>query len=278
MGNLNDLAWSVSYTYNYYIGFTKETKVPDHWIKVDHEVVKSGPKRARFTFAKRYDAPSLWTDFSGNQLGCKSWPSKDDVHTIQTTIFGQGKSWDKATTFEPWAYNPTDPSHKYSVEWDSDYFKWLVADKVMREVQSKDVPAAPYWTIQWTGGKTDLNGVPYTASIKGVNIMHKDPACQFRYKDKSGKRDSVEIIKTGCSDTDKVGAATKPMVEKMGESAAVSGPPIETAQATSVAYVASRYESSYASGPTTSSAASSFAATDAESNSTSSNRRCPRLK
>ena len=50
-------------TSTYSIDFTKQTSLPSGWTISNYATVPFGPQGAEFTFAKRYDAPQLWTDF-----------------------------------------------------------------------------------------------------------------------------------------------------------------------------------------------------------------------
>ncbi|KAI0128781.1 concanavalin A-like lectin/glucanase domain-containing protein [Xylariales sp. AK1849] len=244
---------------NHYVDFTKATSLPANWIMADGKAVTFNSKGAEFGFQHKGDSPMLWTDFyilagrydvemqiapgvgiisdivawsddldeidwefSGNAFGRVPFPQLDGMHTVQTNIFGQSQSWDGAATYEPWAHDPTEEFHTYSVEWDSDFIKWFVDGEMKREVHANQIPSyskmpqspmklqmgvwdggdpdASYWTQQWAGGITDVNGGPYTAWIKSVNITNKYPACFYKYGDKSGMRDSIQIIEDGCAD------------------------------------------------------------------------------
>lgn len=169
----------------------------------------------------------------GTSLAASSFPSVDGMHTIQTNIFGQGQSWGSAPTFEKWVHKPYDEFHKYSVEWDADYIRWYVDDRLKREVHPKDIPAGSrmpqgpmklqlgfwdggdpdnsYWTKQWAGDETDLKAGPSTAYVRSVNITNNYPACQFKFDGKSGMRDSIQVIATGCSASSAAVSTTKPL-------------------------------------------------------------------
>ncbi|KAI1484690.1 concanavalin A-like lectin/glucanase domain-containing protein [Biscogniauxia mediterranea] len=162
---------------SYFIDFTKETGPPANWIIASDEVVNFGPNGAEFTYAKKGDAPSMWTDFymlggrydvemqvapgqgiissavlwsdvqdeidwefSGNQFGEKPFPPPDRMATVETNLFAHGKMWDGAATYQKDVRNPTTEVHKYSVEWDETHMDWYVDDKVVRSVQAKDTP------------------------------------------------------------------------------------------------------------------------------------------
>ncbi|KAI1344132.1 hypothetical protein F5Y15DRAFT_103745 [Xylariaceae sp. FL0016] len=174
----------------------------------------------------------LWSDiqdeidweFSGNQHGEQPLPPPDGMWTVETNIFAQGKMWDGAATYQKDSHNPTTEFHTYSVDWDENHMNWYVDNKVVRSVQATDTPAGftfpqspmklqlglwgggdpdnNYWTIQWAGGNIDLSGTPYTMYIKSVNITNKYPACQYKYKDRSGKIDSIDKIQDGCSSSE----------------------------------------------------------------------------
>ncbi|KAI2782976.1 concanavalin A-like lectin/glucanase domain-containing protein [Daldinia loculata] len=243
---------------NYYIDFTKQKGPPSDWTVANSEVVNFTSNGAELSYAKKGDAPNMWTDFymlggrydvemkiapgqgvissaalwsdtqdeidfefSGNQFGQTPFPPRDGMWAFETNIFTQGKMWDGAATYQKDSYKPAEQFHKYSVEWDEDHMNWYVDDKVVRSVLAKDTPkgfAFPqspmklqlgvwgggdpsnnHWTIQWAGGEVDMKGAPYTMYVKSVNITNKYPACQYRYKDKSGKQASIEKIENGCN-------------------------------------------------------------------------------
>ena len=51
-------------TPTYTIDFTQQTALPANWTLANYETVTYAPGLgAEFTFAKRYDAPYIWTDF-----------------------------------------------------------------------------------------------------------------------------------------------------------------------------------------------------------------------
>lgn len=47
----------------YSVHFTQQTTLPANWTLAAAETVTYGSMGADFTFAKRYDAPYIWTDF-----------------------------------------------------------------------------------------------------------------------------------------------------------------------------------------------------------------------
>ncbi len=162
---------------NYYIDFTKETKPPPNWIIANYEVVNFTANGAEFPYAKRKNAPNMWTDFymlggrydvemkiapgqgiissavlwsdvqdeidwefSGNQHGEKPFPPPDGMWTVETNIFTHGKMWDGAATYQKDVYKPTEQFHTYSVEWDENHINWYVDNKLVRGFSAKDTP------------------------------------------------------------------------------------------------------------------------------------------
>ncbi|KAI1397085.1 glycoside hydrolase family 16 protein [Hypoxylon fuscum] len=162
---------------NYHIDFTKQKSVPAGWTVANHETVNFTSQGAEFSYAKKGDAPNMWTDFymlggrydiemkiapgqgvissavlwsdaqdeidyefSGNQFGQKPFPPQDGKWAVETNIYAQGKMWDGAATYQKDAYKPAEQFHKYSVEWDENHMNWYVDDKVVRSVQAKDTP------------------------------------------------------------------------------------------------------------------------------------------
>src|SRR5947199_3010809 len=50
-------------TSSYHVDFTKHRKIPGDWTLTEYEHVKYGTLGAEFKFAKRFDAPSISSDF-----------------------------------------------------------------------------------------------------------------------------------------------------------------------------------------------------------------------
>ncbi|KAI0166151.1 concanavalin A-like lectin/glucanase domain-containing protein [Xylariaceae sp. FL1272] len=163
---------------NYFIDFTKQKGPPDNWIIANYEHVEFTSKGAEFTYAKRGDAPNMWTDFymlggrydvqmqiapgqgivssavlwsdiqdeidwefSGNQFGEKPFPPTDGKFTVETNIFARGKMWDGAATYQKDALRPTTQFHTYSVEWDENHMTWYVDNNIVRTVKAQSTPS-----------------------------------------------------------------------------------------------------------------------------------------
>ncbi|KAI1106933.1 hypothetical protein F4804DRAFT_272531 [Jackrogersella minutella] len=163
---------------DYYIDFTKQNGPPSDWTIANSEVVDFTSNGAEFSYAKKGDAPNMWTDFymlggrydvemkiapgqgvissatlwsdiqdeidyefSGNQFGQTPFPPQDGMWAVETNVFAQGKMWDGAATYQKDAYKPAEQFHKYSVEWDENHVDWYIDDKVIRSIQAKDTPS-----------------------------------------------------------------------------------------------------------------------------------------
>jgi hypothetical protein len=46
-------------------------------------------------------------------------------------------------------------------------------------------------TIEWAGGETDYDDVPFTMYVKSVNIINYNPAASYNYTDKTGSYTSI---------------------------------------------------------------------------------------
>jgi hypothetical protein len=46
-------------------------------------------------------------------------------------------------------------------------------------------------TIEWAGGETDYDDVPFTMYVKSVNIVNYNPAASYNYTDKTGSYTSI---------------------------------------------------------------------------------------
>ncbi|KAK4505326.1 hypothetical protein PRZ48_003289 [Zasmidium cellare] len=157
-------------TSTYSIDFTKQTSIPANWTISNYASIPFGPNGAEFTFAKRYDAPQLWTDFfilfgkvtltariangtgiissfvlisddfdeidfefSGNNFGDKASQGKG-----QNNYFGKGitGNYDRGGWFD--VEDPQGSWHEYAVEWTEEKIVWSVDGRVVRTFLARD--------------------------------------------------------------------------------------------------------------------------------------------
>ncbi|KAJ5939213.1 concanavalin A-like lectin/glucanase [Penicillium verhagenii] len=140
---------------------------------------------------------------------------------IQTDYFGKGNTtgWDRATTV-----NVTDPEtefHTYSIDWTEERIEWLIDDVVVRTLEyadandGTDFPQTPsllkigIWaggdssnsegTIEWAGGETDFDDVPFIMYVESVKVINYNPAQYYKYSDKTGDYSSIKMLNSSSS-------------------------------------------------------------------------------
>ncbi|ETN46192.1 uncharacterized protein HMPREF1541_00376 [Cyphellophora europaea CBS 101466] len=198
----------------YTIDFTKVNSQPPNWTLADQAVVKyGGSNGAEFTFAKRTDAPYIWTSFymlfGRVEITVQAAPGQgmitgavlmSDIHDeidwewsgsnfnsntgkVQTNYFGKGitGNYDRGT--QPAVDSPTAKFHTYVIDWTPDEIVWSIDSNVVRTQKSSGADAGAYQHPQtpsrlhlgiWNGGDKDTNpGVVHWAG--GYTDMSKVP-------------------------------------------------------------------------------------------------------
>ncbi|KAI4268408.1 MAG: hypothetical protein L6R35_006768, partial [Caloplaca aegaea] len=151
-------------TNTYFIDFTTVKSWPSEWILADYSNVTFGPQGAEFTFAKRYDAPTMWTDFkfffgraefvvkAAKGTGIVSSmvllsADLDEVDweflggatsTVQTNYFGKGYtgSYNRSTT--PEVASPQTIFYTYALDWSPTALVWSIDGKAVRTLRAAD--------------------------------------------------------------------------------------------------------------------------------------------
>ncbi|KXL45488.1 MAG: glycoside hydrolase family 16 protein [Acidomyces sp. 'richmondensis'] len=154
-----------------------------------------------------------------------------DTTQVETNFFGKGNT----TTYNRATYqsvsSPQTTMHTYSVDWTSERIEWLIDDAVVRTVPyndplalgGKNYPQTPMrlklgnWcggcsgepegTVEWAGGHTTFNDAPYIMYVESVSITNYNPAKYYKYGNKSGSWQSIEII-NGTSTSSATGSGT----------------------------------------------------------------------
>jgi hypothetical protein len=148
-------------THDYSIDFTKSSGQSPNWTLADQAVVKYGANGAEFTFAKRGDAPYIWSSFyflfgrvevtlqaaPGQGIITGAVLMSDDLDEVdwefsgssfnsptgkvQTNFFGKGitGNYDRGT--QPAVDSPTTKFHTYVLDWTPDAIVWSVDGNVM---------------------------------------------------------------------------------------------------------------------------------------------------
>ncbi|KAL8828246.1 MAG: hypothetical protein Q9170_006690, partial [Blastenia crenularia] len=148
----------------YAIDFTTIKDFPADWTLADSENVTFGPQGAELTFAKRYDAPTMWTNFKfffGRvEFVVKAAPGtgvissmvliSDDLDeidweflggatsTVQTNYFGKGYtgSYNRSTT--PAVANPQSMFYTYTLDWSPTALVWSIDGTAVRTLNAAD--------------------------------------------------------------------------------------------------------------------------------------------
>jgi beta-glucanase (GH16 family) len=145
---------------------------------------------------------------------------------VQTNYYGKA-STDNTQSMTFAAPNNQAEFHNYTVHWTPESIEWYVNDVAVRTLKYSDAdggetfPQTPMrvklgiWaggdpdnaegTIEWAGGETDYDGVPYTMTVQKIKIENLNPAESYTYSDDSGSYKSIKFDKKdngGSSDDD----------------------------------------------------------------------------
>lgn len=150
---------------NYYsIDFTSTSNLPSEWVVADDEKVNLGKDGAEFTFAKRYDAPTMSTNFSfffgrveyvvkaaagtgivssmvllSDDLDEIDWEFRGGVtDSVQTNYFGKGYTGTYNRSSTPSVTSPQTSFHTYAVDWSPDALVWFIDGKAVRTLKAAD--------------------------------------------------------------------------------------------------------------------------------------------
>src|ERR1700712_3737183 len=155
--------------------FTTKTTTPPDWILADYATVNYGsPNGANFTFAKRYDAPYIWTRFyvlfgrievvlkvaPGAGIITGAVMMSDDLDEIdwefsgnnfakssgfgQTNYFSRGQTGnsDRGTTNAVDA--PQAKFHTYVMDWQADRLIWSIDGVTIRTLVNNGATSGSY--------------------------------------------------------------------------------------------------------------------------------------
>ncbi|KAI4179410.1 MAG: hypothetical protein LQ346_007206 [Caloplaca aetnensis] len=148
----------------YAIDFTTIKSWPSEWTLADYSNVTFGPQGAEFTFAKRYDAPTMWTNFKfffgraefvvkaakgtgvvssmvllSADLDEVDWEFLGGVtSSVQTNYFGKGYTgtYNRSTT--PAVANPQTTFYTYTLDWSPTQLVWSIDGKIVRTLKAVD--------------------------------------------------------------------------------------------------------------------------------------------
>ncbi|KAF4212733.1 hypothetical protein CNMCM8980_009788 [Aspergillus fumigatiaffinis] len=207
-----------------------------------------------------------------------------DTTQIETNYFGKGNTTTYDRAIWETVSTPQDEFHTYKVVWTAAAITWYIDGTSVRTleyadaVDGKNFPQTPMvvklgiWaggdssnsegTIEWAGGETDYDDVPFTMYVKSVNIVNYNPAASYNYTDKTGSYTS--IVASNSTTGSGIHSSNSVSVSASSSSASTSTSTSSRALITSAsAYAASVQTSS--SGVVSSSAASSSSVAAASS-------------
>jgi LysM repeat protein len=185
-------------TATYSIDFTQQTETAADWILADHATVTYGaPNGANFTFAKRKDAPYIWTRFyilfGRIEVVLKAAPGagiitgavmmSDDADEIdwewsgnnfaqsrgqvQTNFFGKGIAGTYGRGTAPPVDSPQDQFHTYALDWTPDALTWSIDGNNARTLNNNGLTSGE-WQYPQTPSRLHLglwcSGDPETNS------------------------------------------------------------------------------------------------------------------
>lgn len=174
----------------YSIDFTAVKDVPSDWTLATDEKVTFGPAGAAFSFEKRFDSPTMRTNFDfffghveyvmkpapgtgivssmvllSDDLDEVDWEFRGSIaDSVQTNYFGKGftGTYNRSTTV-PLAFNPQTGLHTYALDWSPDSLVWSIDGKVVRTLTAAEAgsqyPQTPMKVSLslWDGGDKDTN-------------------------------------------------------------------------------------------------------------------------
>ncbi|KAJ5713360.1 uncharacterized protein N7483_010541 [Penicillium malachiteum] len=166
-------------------------------------------------------------------------------YMIQADYFGKGNSTLGGREYDINVTNPETEFHTYSVDWTEERIEWLLDDVVMHTVtydealEGKNYPQTPcqlrigIWaggdssnaegTIEWAGGETDFDDVPFVMYVESVNVTNYNPAEYYKYTDKTGDYTSIKISAAASSSASVYSGASVSFYSSLFLTAVVAG-------------------------------------------------------
>jgi len=172
---------------------------------------------------------------------------------VQMNYFGKGNTTTYDRMIQAPVGNTQGEFHTYALNWTAESLVWIIDEKPVRTLNFGDAnggnnypqtpstvrigiwaggdPANNKGTIEWAGGEIDYNKAPYTMSVESVKIINYSPGLEYKWTDKSGKYQSIEVIEPGKADGAPVNTAV-PLATATGTGGAPGKVDIPSATAT----------------------------------------------
>ncbi|KAJ4375971.1 hypothetical protein N0V83_001251 [Neocucurbitaria cava] len=137
---------------------------------------------------------------------------------VQQNYFGKGNTTTYDRMIEADVANNQNEFHTYALNWTAEALTWIIDNKPVRTLKyadangGKNYPQTPCnvrlgnWaggdsvdagTVEWAGGKVDYTKAPFTMTVKSIKVINYSPGTEYKYKDKSGSFESIEVIGAG---------------------------------------------------------------------------------
>ncbi|KAF2795870.1 glycoside hydrolase family 16 protein [Melanomma pulvis-pyrius CBS 109.77] len=138
---------------------------------------------------------------------------------VQMNYFGKGNVSTYDRMIEADVSNTKTEFHTYALNWTAESLTWIIDSKPIRTLNfadangGKNYPQTPstvrigIWaggdpannkgTIEWAGGETDYTQAPFTMTVESVKITNYSPGSEYKWTDKTGSFESIEVIEPG---------------------------------------------------------------------------------
>lgn len=139
-----------------------------------------------------------------------------DTSHAQSNYFGKGDD----STFDRGGIHtvasPQSTWHTYKIDWTPEAIVWSVDGVPVRKTAFAEAkggsrfpqtpsqikigiwaagdPSMPQGTADWAGGRTDYRQGPFVMSVASIKVVSYSPAREYRYTDKSGSWQSIEVV------------------------------------------------------------------------------------
>lgn len=136
---------------------------------------------------------------------------------VLTNIFSKGNQTDYGNSKSYTVNDVQSEWHNYTLDWSAEKLDWIVDGQIIRTLKYEDAkgghgypqtpcnlrlgiwaagdPKNPNGTIEWAGGETDYDDVPFTMTVKSVRVSDAGRGTQYVYGDTSGSWQSIKVLK-----------------------------------------------------------------------------------
>ncbi|EXJ65037.1 murein transglycosylase [Cladophialophora yegresii CBS 114405] len=135
---------------------------------------------------------------------------------VETNFFSKGNQTDYGNAIWYPIEDPQNTWHNYTLDWSPEKLDWIIDGNVIRTLKYEDAnnglkfpqtpcdvrlgiwaggdPKQPQGTIDWAGGETNYDDVPFTMAVKSLRVSDASRGTQYVYGDTSGSWQSIKIL------------------------------------------------------------------------------------